>query len=351
VRRTTPLLAWLALLIGLCGCATAQPVAVRPAHARVPAGFAPEAFSGVSDRDFWLLGTAPCRAGRCTAIVRTGDAGRSFTRLSAPKLPVEGTVPVLELADTRNGFAFVPDGKSALYATHDGGSTWQRQSLGGVIGIATGGGTAYVVTAHRLETSPVSSATWTATTLPFVPDGGRVSLTIRRSKVWLLGTPAANRQSHDRLARSVDSGRTFTTGPGPCYAGLGGDLSPAAANVVWAVCPTGMLGSALRSTDGGIRFTRLTTPALVNSAQLAPASGSTAVLFGNGAGSRLLRTTDGGARWTAARVPRRPIDVWWVGFTGSSVGYALVQTRDKAYSEDLWRTTDGGAHWSELTIP
>jgi photosystem II stability/assembly factor-like uncharacterized protein len=342
---------WLGLAVGLCGCATAHPASVRPVHARVPAGFAPQAFSAVSKRDFWLLGTAPCRAGRCTAIVRTDDAGQSFTRLSAPKLPVEGTVPVLEFADKRDGFVFVPDQKGTLYATHDGGSTWQRQSLGHVLGFAAGGGIAYAVTAgNRLQRAPVSSTSWTATTLPFVPDGGLISLAVRGSKVWLLGTPTGNRQSHDRLARSVDSGRTFTTGPGPCYADLGGELRPASANVVWAVCPTGMLAGALRSTDGGTRFARLTTPALVNSARLAPASGSTAVLFGNGAGSRLLRTTDGGANWTVATVPRRPIAVWWVGFTGSRVGYALVQTRDKAYTGDLWRTADGGAHWSELKI-
>jgi len=344
-------MAWPALAVGVCGCATAHPASVRLVQARVPAGFAPQAFSAVTESDFWLLGTAPCRGGRCTAIVRTHDAGQSFSRLTAPKLPVEGTVPVLELADERNGFAFVPDGKSPLYATHDGGSTWQRQSLGAVLAFAAGGGTAYAVTArHRLERAPVSSTTWTATTLPFVPDGGIVSLAVRRSKVWLLGTPTGNRQSHDRLVRSLDSGRTFTTGPGPCYADLGGELRPASASVVWAVCPTGMLAGALRSTDGGTSFSRLGTPALVNSAQLAPASSSAAVLFGNGAGSRLLRTTDGGNSWTAAKTPRRPIAVWWVGFTSSRVGYALVQTRDRAYSEDLWRTTDAGANWSQLKI-
>ena len=352
--------AWLALGLALCGCGATHPAAARPVQAPVLAGFVPEAFSAVSGRDFWVLGTAPCGAGRCTAIVRTSDAGRSFTRLGAPRLPVEGYVPVLQVADKRSGFAFMPDGRSTLYATHDGGTTWQRQTLGDVLAFATSGGTAYAVTARctpprcadfRLQKASSSSAAWETAPLPFVPDGGLVSLAARGSNLWLLATPAGTRHLHDRLARSADSGQTFKTRPGPCYSDLGGELSPASANVVWAVCPTGMAASALRSNDGGVNFRPLSfAPPLANSAQLAPVSGSTAILFGNGAGSRLLRTTDGGAHWKPAKVPRRPIDVWWVEFMDSRAGYALVQTSDKAYGEELWRTTDGGASWSTLRI-
>src|SRR5919204_224219 len=209
--------------------------AARAARAQVPAGFVAEAFAAVGARDLWVLGSAPCRTGRCTVVVRTRDGGRTFARAGTLPLPTEGTTPSLAFADDRNGFAFVPGFDGVLYATHDGGKSWHRQALG-----------------------------------------------------------------------------------------------------------------------GGVSFTQLKTEALANSARLAAASGTTAVLFGNGAGSRLMRTTDGGASWKPARTPRIPSDVWSLAFTSSRVGFALVQTgwdaKKKVERQMLWRTTDAGARWSELQI-
>jgi photosystem II stability/assembly factor-like uncharacterized protein len=328
----------------------------------VPAGFVAEAFAAVGARDLWVLGSAPCRTGRCTVVVRTRDGGRTFARAGTLPLPTEGTTPSLAFADDRNGFAFVPGFDGVLYATHDGGKSWHRQALGDVLAFAATESTAYAVTArcapdgctrYRLVHAPASSSAWSATATPFTPDGGLVALAARGSKLWLLGS-LVGIHPKDRLARSGDSGRTFTTASGPCYSDLGGTLTPAPASVVWAVCPTGMLGAAFRSIDGGASFTQLKTEALANSARLAAASGTTAVLFGNGAGSRLMRTTDGGASWKPARTPRIPSDVWSLAFTSSRVGFALVQTgwdaKKKVERQMLWRTTDAGARWSELQI-
>lgn len=338
--------AWLGLAAALSGCG-AGPAAHRSVPAKVPRGFVPEAVAETSQRDIWLLGTAPCRSGRCSVVLRTRNGGRSFTRAGAPPLPTQGTTPSLAFVDEHNGFAYLRGTRGALYATRDAGATWQRQPFRNVLAFATDGSTAYAVTHSRLERKPGSSSAWRAAALPFTPNGGLVSLTARHGEVWLLGSPAG-RHPHDLLARSADSGRTFTTRPGPCYSDLGGTLVPASSQVVWAVCPTGMSGGAFRSTDDGVTFTQLRTRPLVNSAQLAAASGSTAVLFGNGAGLRPMRTTDGGANWSPATTPRRPIDVFQVAFIDSHVGFALAQTGPQR--QDLWRTTDGGAHWSELRI-
>src|SRR5207244_6642637 len=136
--------------------------------------------------------------------------------------------------------------------------------------------------------------------------------------------PANGPVRHDELARSQDAARTFVTGAGPCFPGLGGELAPTSTQVVWAVCPGGMLAGASRSTNGGISFARLRTPPLVNSAQLAPASESTAVLA-RGVGARLLRTIDGGNTWNSPKTPERATDIMWVGFTDARVGAALAQ--------------------------
>jgi photosystem II stability/assembly factor-like uncharacterized protein len=119
--------------------------------------------------------------------------------------------------------------------------------------------------------------------------------------------------------------------------------------VVWAVCPTGLLGAAWRSTDGGATFTPLKTPPLANAASLAPASAQVAMLFGNGAGARLMRTSDGGRTWRRARTPKPPMDIQSLSFTSARVGLALVEA-GRSQTNALWRTTDGGAEWSQVPL-
>jgi hypothetical protein len=334
------LLALLVLVVLGSGAGTAAP------KRSVPAGFRPLSFTAVSERDFWLLGTVPCDGHRCTSIVRTTDGGRSFTVLTAPTLPSSGNTPVLRFADHTDGFAFVP-WSGWFFSTHDGGVTWKRLNLGRILGFATGAGKVVVATSGRLESSAVFADAWRSRSLPFPSDGSALDLEARQARLWLLGTRRGSVPSHDVLARSSDAGRTFVTGVGPCVPGLGGELAPTSGDTVWAVCPTGMSAGAWRSTDGGVHFTRLRTPQLVNSSQLAPASASIAVLD-RGVAARLLRTTDGGATWKPPSTPGGGTNVFWVGFTDARVGAALVQTTGT--SSALWRTTDGGATWATVRI-
>ncbi len=350
--------------IAMSGCGSSSrpaPAAARP-QPKVPASFEPQAIAVRGARNYWLLGSVPCHKRRCFAIVRTTDGGRSFTRAAAPALPIMTTDPSLRLADSRNAFAYVSTPGGPFFATHDGGATWGRIAIGDVLALTIAGGNAYAVTAecsldrctsYRLRRSSVSVDTWSASALPFTPDGPILDLAGKGRAVWLLGTPTRIREEHDELARSTDGGLTFDAAPGPCYAGLGGRLLPVT-SAVWAVCPTGNLGAALRSVDGGTSFAPLTTPPLMNSARLAAASADTAVVFGNGAGSRLLRTTDGGTTWHPARTPHPPTVVSWLGFANSRVGYALVQTgwdaAAKVERQELWRTTDGGARWLAVSL-
>jgi photosystem II stability/assembly factor-like uncharacterized protein len=298
------------LLVAIVGLGGSADAAVP--RSSVTAGFQPISFTAVSERDFWLLGTVPCRARGCTAIVRTTNGGRSFSSVPAPAVPTSGRFPELRFADRLDGFAFVR-WSGLFFTTHDGGATWRRLRLGRILGFATPAGRAFVVTSRRLEYSRASANAW----------------------------------------RSNDAGRTFVTGQGPCVPGLGGELGPVSDQVVWAVCPTGMLAGAWRSTNGGVSFDRLRTPPLVNSAQLAPASATTAVLD-RGVAARLLRTNDGGKTWKSPKTPGRATDVVWVGFTDARVGVALLQTgydvSAKTEITALWRTTDGGASWSIVRI-
>lgn len=384
-RRISRLLLVGVLLVILAGCggnskrlAEKQiPTATRgslprsttgPSGGPVSPGFEPDAFSAVSERSYWLLGSIPCRTGRCTAIVRTTDGGRSFVSIPAPPLSTEGVIPTLQFASRRDGFAFapsfVPRVTGGIYTTHDGGASWHRLALRDVLAFAASGGTAYAVTArcspqrcigYRFERSPVSTDAWRAAALPFALGGSGLNLAAHGKNVWVLDTPAGSEpRPSELLARSSDGGRTFLTRSGPCYPDLGGELSATSASVIWVVCPTGMLAGASRSTNGGITFKALTNPGLVNSARLAPASKNTAVVAPNGAGFRFLRTTDGGRTWRAVSMPRRPLFIFWIGFIDDRVGAALVQTgwdtAAKTEIQTLWQTRDGGAHWSTVRI-
>jgi photosystem II stability/assembly factor-like uncharacterized protein len=339
-----------AVAVGAC-------VGTGYAGRQLPARFVVVSLSALDNRDLVLLGTVPCSGGRCYVIERTADGGRNFTRIAAPRgLPIQGTNPTLRFADARDGFVWVPFGWGSFWSTHDGGATWRRLRSPDVVAFTTAGGTAYAVTArcttqacsgYQFARGPASATHWRESPLPFVPDGSVIDLAARGSDIWLLGTPSEKRfPQHDVLARSTDGGRTFVTGDGPCVPGLGGDLAPSSARVVWAVCPTGTLAGASRSTDGGITFKPLRTPPLVNSARLAPASDETAVLAANGAGRPLYRTNDGGATWRPRQLMGKE-DVWYdVVFTDSRTGDALVQVG--ARPRAIWRTTDGGSSWSRM---
>lgn len=342
-----------------------------PTGGPVPAGFDPTSFTAISDTTFWLLGTAPCRSNPvCTSIVRTTDGGAHFVGIPAPPVPVStgATTPgiaQLGFADRLDGFA---GGNGAwnpapLWETHDGGAHW-RAGLPSVIDFTITAGRVYALTGTcrngtcsqlRLNESPASHDAWSATAIPLAASSGSDALTASGSSVWLQFSPAATTPAAQTLFASQDGGRTLVRTAGPCVPGLGGQLEASSPEVVWAVCPTGMMSGAWRSADAGAHWSRIATGGIdtqmANSARLGVASDTT-VLIATGGTSGAVFSKDGGAHF--ARVPAPPGrgsgDPEWLGFTDARTGSALVVTGGPEVNgvptSQLWRTADGGLVWS-----
>jgi photosystem II stability/assembly factor-like uncharacterized protein len=347
-----------------------------PSGGPVPSGFDPVSFTAVSDNEFWLLGEAPCTNPVCTSIVRTTDGGAHFVGIPAPTSALDvgtgtaGGIDTLRFADALDGYAYDTNPGGAFWDTRDGGAQWSQPSFmsgRGLLAFGTGAGYAFALVgtcqngscAHVvLERSPLSSDDWTPLDVP-VPSGVAqvATMTVHGDDVWFSLTPSVA-QPNQMLFVSTNSGSSFTTAKSPCLSGLAGSLQATSATVVWAACPTGMMAEAFRSTDGGAHWEQLTPGELENSAFLAPASDTTALLQPASQG-QLLRTDDGGATWHNVSSPVTNGYWSWIGFTDRTTGAALaVQSSAPAdwpwpkgpLPEQLWRTTDGGTSWASVSF-
>jgi hypothetical protein len=142
----------------------AGPSAAGTGAARVPAGFQPVSASFQSPARGFALGAVGCRQVRaCQArLGATTDAGAHWRFTGAPDVrlfnPAGNTlvqasrVSDVLFASQRTGWLY----GRGLWATHDGGATWRRISLGGdivpsmgggVVAMATAAGTAYAMVA------------------------------------------------------------------------------------------------------------------------------------------------------------------------------------------------------------
>jgi photosystem II stability/assembly factor-like uncharacterized protein len=342
----------------------------------VPRGFNPVSFTAISADEFWLLGDAACPTTICTSIVRTSDEGKNFVSIPAPHIPLtdsndaHDSIDTLRFATPLVGYAFnagsfrrADASSDPIWETTDGGAHWQHLMVGDVHAFATGDGFLYLLTGHChagvcrnlvLRRAPLGTTDWVSTSLPVSAAESIILLAVHGSAVWISASPTSGHQNQI-LLNSTDNGAHFTAGTSPCVNGLGGDLQATSTNVLWAICPTGMLAGAFRSTDGGVTWTTLQVRrGLSNGAQIAPADDATAVIL-TGDQTQLLRTVDGGATFTQVFPPRAG---WWdfIGFTDAQTGNGIRTLPGKSPRSlgpplaELMRSNDGGATWARTKL-
>jgi len=320
-----------------------------------------------ADGDFWLSGTYRCGTRTCLVVERSTDGGASFVRVGAPGVRMsstgpddEGVVSSLQFGNAQDGYILVSQEAGAaaesLYWTGDGGRRWLLSQPSGRLDspVVVAGGAAYVLLASCLATtsdcvpetlarSSVASNSWTMRSLPHLQRPQHLAIAAFGANVWLV----SNRPDGGfppQLLASDDGGREFTLLRRADLGGLTCAVAAASATVLWGLCAYGLLGQAVRSTDGGRRFVSLSlvTP---NPGIVMPVSSTTAVFV---VPLRVLLATDDGRRVTALRPSSFFKGTFSIGFAGAATWLALGGTSGV---EQAWRTTDAGRSWSQTPLP
>lgn len=370
--------------------AARSPVPSGPAGGPVPAGFVAASVTFISDRQGWILGTAPCAKQPCTSILRTTDGGASWRGVPAPRVSLlvsedaAGSIDQLRFADPLDGFA---DGLG-LWITHDGGASWQHQSrVAGIPGavvtdlVATSSGVYALVSgtdsryggsdSHvRLVRADARISVFTVladlgpsvSTGTLVSSGGTVYVTVTpistghvttqllRVKAGMVTRSQLRSQSCGQLAASTSAALLLECGQGVAQGAMGAR-------------------SLFGSTDGGTTFHRLPDPgrgAGFDSSGIADAGNGHAVLgTSSGAGAMLLSTSDFARTWHAALSPvGEPYSAGFgdLGFEDTTHGVVIINPSAAAGEQSrygrsappgtgtLYRTTDSGTTWNRMSF-
>ncbi|WP_405164714.1 hypothetical protein OG203_06240 [Nocardia sp. NBC_01499] len=312
-----------------------------------------------------MLGSAPCAASRCVRLLRTTDGATTWQARPVPEAvvadhdyPREGST--IRFADQRNGWMFGTGlgRRTGLWATHDGGVTWQASTMpvGMVTGplvLAAAAGTVHAVVSDdndllHVVTSPVDKDQWSDTSVTIPAGGGPAPsprIVLRDDSGWIVennpmragvfGVPGG--------ARLV--GGRWTTWQPPCADTAG--VWPAATSVdLLALCGYAEHGSGqtvLRSADNGSTFSAEGQTPGGSSAQGFAESGDRRVVLA--AGAELLVSTDCCAQWTTAYSSKEDGHFRDLELTTPTFGVVMQWTSDNGR---LLVTRDGGGSWTTI---
>ena len=152
------------------------------------------------------------------------------------------------------------------------------------------------------------------------------------------------------LAKSHDGQLPFAERAAPSLISVVScSLQPMGAAVLWAECPTGMMVSWFRSSDGGAHFTHWWETSGTGGDAFDPLSSTVAYRYtgiGPAPAYALQRTTDGGASFTTvSRLFPDEGSESTLAFSDEEHGYVLGPGPNGPV---LLYTGDGGEHWTTV---
>jgi hypothetical protein len=225
----------------------------------------------------YVLWTRNCANDRsCYALERSDDGGETFTQVSAPPISFQrdnqgGPLYQLNFANANDGLAVVQSTTAAasLWATFNGGDSWQRDVVGPGQRVGTVASTStsfYAVTSNcavganrscgdgHLDRSPATTIRWTAHPLPIGRTDGAAlpNVTAYANDVWLT-TDEQVKPYKSLLATSYNDGATFAVRPKPLLSSqIESGLTATSTVTLWGVSDQGMMhGDIVFSHDGG----------------------------------------------------------------------------------------------------
>jgi photosystem II stability/assembly factor-like uncharacterized protein len=351
----------LALTAILVPATTAATAASLPTAA-VPSTFGVLSVTFASPTLGWVFGSVPCSGHRCAELAHTTNAGRTWSLLPAPPVTINSQTGSLEpshgvssvrFATSLDGWLFGPE----LWSTHDGGRTWQRDTVygahdGRVLALETARGTAHAVlndlgADFRIATVHVGHDDW-AVVHQALPIGAgpipSIQLALAGTGGWIL----QNDRTAVNGARLVNG--TWTSWRPACGSAVGpGYLAAVSSSTLFAVCDVGAFSTPAgehldRSTNAGTTFVRrgVALPTYPGQAAAAASTMTVAVVGSRGSSTVLAVTFNGGSSWTR-ELTFAPGAIVDLGFTTPTQGVVVNAGR-------LFMTRDGGHAWSRVTL-
>jgi hypothetical protein len=364
--RITALAAAPVLLFAIgVGSASAQPASGNPPP---PKGFEVQSASFVSAQTGFVLGARKCSVLPCKALLeKTTNGGKTWTAVPAPAVELQprfsGTpataVSSVWFENASDGWLSGP----GLWATTNGGKTWQRDKLAGeVTHLAASDGEAFAVTQPltggsnqaQLYESAVGSGKWS-----LVPKVAPViTLTAFGHSAWTGVAPD--------LWTTTNSGKTWSKLSFKCPAGYpsGSEVAAASVNDVAIACsnqgdpqPGFSYKEVLVSTNGGRTFHAVASaPPLVGEVYglALPVSRPNVITLNVASGASYLDSTfNGGKSWAETIYRDGGLGFNDLAYVSSTTGYVVhfMGTPYIAYTDGLMKTVNAGKTWASVKTP
>ena len=363
------------------------------ALAPVPANFIPTSVTWDSATTGWVIGQAgtpgSC-ANRdpyiCTSIARTDDTGKTWQGVHAPDTSGpsgRNGVGGLRFLNSTYGWAFGPQ----LWATKDGGDSWQQESTGGlaVTDLETVNGRAFALfgscraptptgiadadcSSYTLKTTTAGSDAWSAVSgVPAVLSAG--SGPAAAAVIELTGTagylvaPDGSLYSGPVNGGAWQRVSTLPCKPGPATnAGLPQQLmlapagyAPSGGIRLAIVCvqpapPAGQTTDVWMSGNGGASWAKA-GPSGVSDL------GDPASLTATSAGTLILATSNGmytlplgSSAWQPATLSDSSGKTYGFSYAGMTTPLQGVALGGDPALHAIWLTIDGGQSWSAVPV-